>query len=244
MRRSTRGALVALLSAALLAVSVGSAARPSGAGAATYEVVDLGFLPGGYSSSGQAMNATGRVVGYATRSEGPVHAFRWANGVMEDLGSLPDRGSQAFGVNRLGHAVGVATFSSTDQRAVLWRDGAIEDLGSLGGGRNSATSINDAGEIAGVSANAAGQQRAVLWSGSGVLDLGTLGGTESVAMTITASGLVGGYARPPGDSTWHPCLWRSGAVAELGVPAGAAGSCGGTAGTPTWARSAPTRTCG
>jgi len=84
---------------------------------------------------------------------GNERAFIWENGVMTDLGTLPNGGgSVANAINNLGQVVGSAFDVNGDERAVLWDEGIIVDLGSLSGDVGSeASSINDEGVVVGVS---------------------------------------------------------------------------------------------
>jgi probable HAF family extracellular repeat protein len=52
-----------------------------------YTVTDLGTLPGGNSSSAAAINDLGQVVGSSWVAGGNIHAFFWAQGAMQDLGT-------------------------------------------------------------------------------------------------------------------------------------------------------------
>ena len=61
---------------------------------------DLGLLPGSATSSAQAVNNKGQVVGLATSAAGMARAFLWDLGTMRDLGTLPgDASSQALAIN-------------------------------------------------------------------------------------------------------------------------------------------------
>jgi probable HAF family extracellular repeat protein len=79
------------------------------------------------------------------------HAFRWRNGTLTDLGTLPGlNASSVSGVNMMGQSAGVSTTGSIDPltgwpaaMAVLWKsDGQIVNLGTLGGNESVATAIN------------------------------------------------------------------------------------------------------
>src|SRR5436309_13109347 len=71
-----------------------------------------------------------------------THAFRWQDGVLTDLGTLPggDR-SQAISINARGWIAGGSKTGEFDPltgglqfHGVLWKDGEIIDLGTLGEG--------------------------------------------------------------------------------------------------------------
>ena len=87
---------------------------------------DLGVLPGASSSSGQAINNLGQVVG---NSGG--HSFRYTDGIgMEVLGS---GGPTATGINDFGQVSG-----TRGRRAVRYTDGVgWEGLGVLPGAESS-----------------------------------------------------------------------------------------------------------
>src|SRR6266704_2464509 len=69
-------------------------------------VTDLGTLGGDLTSRAFAINALGQVVGYSNTASGAKHAFLWANGTMQDLGTLGGEVSGASGINRLGQVAG------------------------------------------------------------------------------------------------------------------------------------------
>ena len=77
-----RGILVSPFVLLALIVSSGPATAVT-----HYTVTDLGTL-GGNSTTAYAVNASGKVVGYATTLDGDTHAFLWENGVMQDLGTF------------------------------------------------------------------------------------------------------------------------------------------------------------
>jgi probable HAF family extracellular repeat protein len=62
-------------------------------------------------------------------------AFRWQNGVMQDLGTLGGNESWALGVSADGSVVvGEAQNAAGQERAFRWTaSGGMQDLGTLGG---------------------------------------------------------------------------------------------------------------
>jgi len=146
---------------------------PAGAtAAATYNVIPLGALGG---TGGEASDMEGgRIVGHAETGEGEFHAFLWENGVMRDLGALPQPQPELYGasraaaINDLGAVVGVSSTGGPDH-AVLWQAASITDLGALPGSQPSsyADGINDSGQIVGGSFYGASSDlgtHAVLWN--------------------------------------------------------------------------------
>jgi hypothetical protein len=51
-----------------------------------------------------------------------------------------------------------------------------------------------------------------------VTELGTLGGTFSQAFVINNNGSIAGFASLPGDTVFHPFLWRSGVMTKPRQP--------------------------
>src|SRR5438093_2733575 len=80
------------------------------------------------------------------------HAFKWQNGVLSDVGTLPG-GSSSFAlwINNGGQTVGVSQNGLIDPLtgapasiAVLWKsNGEIINLGTLGGNESLAVALND-----------------------------------------------------------------------------------------------------
>ena len=184
-----------------------------------YKLIDIPTL-GGPAAFGQVdgpgttqfINSTGMVVGGAgTSIPDPScsgcflgHAFRWEDGILTDLGTLPGvNWSHATSVNARGWATGGSSTASVDpltggpaERAVLWRDGEIIDLGTLGTGMESAALyVKDGGEVVGFSTvdNSIdpfafvglgpfpSPTHAFIWRDGVMQDLGTLGGPDSFA---------------------------------------------------------------
>jgi len=184
-----------------------------------YKVIDIGTL-GGPSAYGQGngpgtsqtLNNAGVVAGTAdTSTPDPTcgnpdcfvsHAFRWQDGVLTDLGTLPGGNfSGANAINARGWIAGFSTNGEIDPvtggqagHAVLWKDDGIHDLGTLGTGVESAGNyINNSGEIVGVSTvdttvdpfafiglgPFSSPTHAFIWKDGVMRDLGTLGGPDS-----------------------------------------------------------------
>jgi len=207
----------------LLALFVGASLLSSQVFAAsgwTYrQIGNLGFA----STTGTAVNASGRVAGYsATPGQAAVHAFiTGANGVgITDLGVLSTAtGAVSFsaGINKNGKVVGWSDVphvnGSLYHGFVTGNNGVgLTDIGTLipmpGGGyaRDSfAYAINDAGRIVGMSSQLDVSYLAYITntSGTGMQSLGTLGGINSSARAINASGRVTGNSNLAGDLLIH-----------------------------------------
>jgi probable HAF family extracellular repeat protein len=185
-----------------------------------YRLVDLGTL-GGPHSYGEIngwgirlLNDAGVVGSFAdTAQPDPdapncnlpdcylAHAFRWKNGSMEDLGSLPGTNFSAGGsINARGWIAGQGTSPTIDPnlgvhegRALLWTNKDMIDLGDLPGGHESlSVYVDDNGQVVGFSDNGVPdvnsffffptgtQIRTFLWQNGNMRDIGTLGGASAV----------------------------------------------------------------
>ena len=102
---------------------------PTGSG--SFRVTDLGALPGGTFTTGNAINTGEQVAGYSDRSDQRTHAALWSptrSGTFEvvDLGTLPGGArSEAFGINPAGQVVGSSDTRgpNASEHAVLWTTG-------------------------------------------------------------------------------------------------------------------------
>jgi probable HAF family extracellular repeat protein len=175
---------------------------------APYTLTDLGTLGGG-STQANDLNDAAQVVGYSSATSG-THAFRWQDGLMTDLGTLPDGwGSYAVSVNGLGDAVGTANLKNGLGRAVLWRNGTIVNLTPelpVYEDVSHAVAINDSGQIV-LSIN---DTPFVLDTGTRTA-IGTLGGPGAFAADLNNAGQV------VGTSTQRAFLWDNGTMTDLGL---------------------------
>ena len=232
-----------------------------------YKLIDLGTLGGPNSSETLEfpfINNAGLVVGFAdTGIPDPTnpggflpHAFRWQQGVLTDLGTLPDGlGSFAIWSNNRGQVVGLSgnglidpLLGAPEGRGVLWqKNGSIIDLGTLGGNQSLAGAINQRGQVIGVAANTtpdayslfgwATETRGFIWDKGVMRDLGTLGGADTSPSFINERGQVAGnsylnFDAPPDPNlcgfpiTTHPFFWEDGQMVDLGT---LGGTCASTA---------------
>jgi probable HAF family extracellular repeat protein len=227
-----------------------------------YQLVDLGTFGGPASNinnqfslgAPNQINSRGTTVGAATTSipspgnsntsicEGldgilpfVFHAFKWQDGAVTDLGSLPgadDNCSVATSINANGEIAGAGENGVVDPligirevRAVVWENGKIRDLGTFGGNQSILGNINNRGQVAGSATNAipdpfslyylllgfstGTQTRAFLWQKGQKQDLGTLGGPDALGFFVNERGHVVGASytnSTPNPTTGLPTL--------------------------------------
>ena len=210
---------------------------------------DLGKLPGGFDSQANWISGNGLIVGLGDdgKPDPPypiphLHGLLWENGVMTDLGSLPEGGDLVFpiAVNNRGEVVGSAQNTvadpntmfnpgyGTQSRAFYWKNGVMQDLGTLGTGTDAtAALINERGQVAGWSyinstptaacGNFSLTTGTFIWDKkSGMQDIGTFGGTCTIAYDLNNRGQVVGSSNNPGDATNLPFVWeRATGMTEL-----------------------------
>jgi probable HAF family extracellular repeat protein len=215
----------------LLAVSVAACLALGTAGPllaqASYEVQDLGTLPGDTYSVAWAINANGDVVGWSMGPNG-TRAFVYTNaGGMVALPGLPDRPrTVAHDINDAGVVVGSANAGGGDiGHAVLWSGGTVQDLGALGTDSYSeARGVNGVGQVVGWSGGGLTGVHAFLYSAAtGMVDL-TPESDTGYALDINDAGQVTGYKTAFGG--YHAYRWQAGLSVDLGVLPGFAHSFG------------------
>jgi probable HAF family extracellular repeat protein len=170
----------------------------------------------GVDGAAMAINAAGVVAGnYTTATGGPVHAFRYENGVAADLGTLLDGLPVPHGINAAGTIVGEITVPSGDTRAFRAGGGAaaLQALDGLGGGQSMASGVNDLEQIVGSSTVAGAPEtwHATLVSAGTLYDLNDLlvphaGITLEWGIDINGAGHVLATGCDTASGDCHPYL--------------------------------------
>lgn len=198
----------------------------------TYNLVDLGTLPGGISSEAYGINNANQVVGDSGVPVGAIityRAFRYnhSDGTMTFLGTLGKDNSRARGINNAGQVAGYSNPEDDVTHAFLYSEGAMLDLGALPGGNASmGYAINNLGQVVGKSMvpppSGSGwwPYHAFLSSGGPMIDLGTTatpGFDQTEAYAINDHGWVVGKTTPPGGGFGHAFLYAGGTMTDIGA---------------------------
>jgi probable HAF family extracellular repeat protein len=136
-----------------------------------------------------------------------MHAYRWNNGVLKDLGALgnrwDDNTSFASAINNFGLIAGYAENGSVDAatgyptgHAVVWKNGKIIDIGTFGGTQSAAMTLNDLGQVVGGALNTVDDP----WSAQFPIGPGTLAF--------------------PGTTQQRAFVWQNGRKRDLGTLGG------------------------
>jgi len=168
--------------------------------------------------SASAINDAGTVAGsvstitpqYVYTTQG----FTYANGQIQDLGTLPGFiGSTANGINNAGQVVGDLIDANGESHAFLETNGTMQDLGTLPGDLYSeATGINNLGEVIGDSDGMYDQQSFVYNPATGVMT--ALGGSD-VAESPTSINDIGQIVGIEGPGVGNAFLYSDGSFYNL-----------------------------
>lgn len=188
----------------------------SAAQALTFQVTDIGSLPGSTGTTqAAAINAHGVVTGAAMAADGSTQAFRYEQGRMTALGTLGGLNSAGRGINAHGVVVGLADLTgSAGQDAFAADARRMRDLGTLGGSLSVAVGVTDRGVIAGNSQTADGRIHAFRWRRGVMRDLGTLGGAISSARGINNHWVVVGTSLTASNAS-HAFVHAHGVMTDI-----------------------------
>jgi probable HAF family extracellular repeat protein len=181
------------------------------AGAATYEVIDLGTL-GGASSGATDLNDAGAIVGWSRTADGHVHGVVWRAGNTIDIGTLGGPTSSAASISNNYAVVGTSAVTGGGVRhAFLWRanQGAMHNLGLPSPAR-----IGDTGAIIGNTTNAGGEPLAAYRNQHGWIRLPLNGFDGSFGEDVNDAGTaVGTLVHEPHGSA--PFVYENGVLTVL-----------------------------
>jgi probable HAF family extracellular repeat protein len=232
--------MASLLSAAAALAGWADAPMPH------YRIVDLGTL-GGATSTAEAINEHGQVVGWSDTAGGNRHAFLYGDGVMQDLGTLTGGSdSYATALNDRGQVVGYSGINGLGQQfpevyqGFVWDQDGMKSLGALfcpcsyndRYGTSGAYAINDKGWIGGDSETVRGSWvlHAAFWREAAPQDIGGGAGDWSISRVFGLNpqgAAVGDYAADAGRQDVfdrEAALWRDGNRLNLGTLPGDASS--------------------
>jgi len=214
MRRKKRLLLLVTVSLLILLVLwIIFARNPVGV---RYEIMDLGTLAG-HSSSANALNDRGQVVGMSQTEKGEMYAFIWdATQGMRQITKDGPYATFARDINNKGQAIGYEDlnmphqarpgsrrdyFSERRERGFLWTESGGEktleypDCESVSPSR-----INNEGQITGRCWKDPRNQFVVVWDASGeAIDFGTLVEGIRYAPLLNNHGVFAGFRRTQGE---------------------------------------------
>ncbi len=187
--------------------------------AARYAIIDIGDPGGRGSTSLDAINNNGVVVGRTwDATSNDIIVFRWRNGAFEYL-EPPVPGFDAWGndINDSDEIAGRAVVAFNTLHAVHWLgDGTPIDLGTLGGKDSDAHGINESRQVVGGSDLPDEGSHPFLWEDGRMIDLGDLGRPSAGANAINNVGaVVGGSGILPFSG--RAFLWEDGEMFNLGT---------------------------
>ena len=143
----------------------------------------------GVNDNNQIVGASGMCGSGPALGPIPVHATRWQNGSVRDLGNLGGAlNNIAYAINNEGQVVGASDLPGDNTgHAFLWQKGVMTDLGTLAGDFSSAAfAINNNGQVVGLSCDQNGNCRAFLWQNGVMIDLNSLTPPDSSLYLLNA----------------------------------------------------------
>jgi probable HAF family extracellular repeat protein len=197
--------------AAALAFFLGA----TGAGAATYNVIELVTLQQGHVPVVRGVNSAGvtvgggKVLGNEARTGRRGLLIPRSGGVQQVAGLPGTDDTIVFDINDMGAFVGSSN-QANNVRAFKGNGGAVQELAVLGGDNSStAYSLNNLGHAVGFSSGPSGQ-RAVTWDANGVARLLAVpaGVSLSRATSINVRGDIVGVVNTAAGR--RPVIWPMG----------------------------------
>jgi RNA polymerase sigma factor (sigma-70 family) len=190
----------------------------------TYGIKDI-IPPEGFDSSHiTSLNNQGQAVGWLDGSNGVVHAFVWAEGVLTDLGTLGGSKAIACSINDLGEIAAVV-LTNDERRVLLLQSNAATDLGPIDGFAKLGTegnisyvpsvSLNNRSEVTGRLMVEGDNQRSFLCRDGQISYFGLRAdGSILAPRTMNDHGVIAGVSIP-GNEGWGAFIWEDGRLTDL-----------------------------
>jgi len=164
--------------------------------------------------SATSVNGSGAIVGTGRDRDREVPiAYRFAGGVMTELGTLGGFSTDPTAISDAGLIVGQSWTSGGQNHAFVWEDGVMTDLGTFGGRDSRAFDVNEHGQIVGWSQSPASPTLATLWEDGEATNLGTLGGNQSHAAAINEKAQIVGFSTDAQNGA-HMFFWGDGQMID------------------------------
>src|SRR5450755_628862 len=174
--------LVALLLCASAAQSV----------AQTYNVADLGTLPGNSVSKAYAVNNAGGAAGTSSNPTGAI-AVMFSSGTATSISTLGSDVSVATAISGTAEIAGYNIFYSnpnSEFQAFVYSNGSMKNINSasLFPSGTAAWGVNNSGQVVGTGYLNSSSFHAFLYSGGKMVDLGPRGAYQASAVAINKAG--------------------------------------------------------
>ncbi len=196
--------------------------------ALSYGIKELGTL-GGNSSFARDINDRGQITGNANVPNGRLHAFLWENGLMLDLGFLPNgvEFSRGFSINNNGVVTGESdndrskafVYFPNSRRMTALLDLIVANPDNLNIAGGFGAGINDQLQIVGTMSRLSPSViRGFIFDRGVVRDLGSIDNlttTPARAWGINNFGQAVGVSRNS-NGVSHATLWNNGTATDLG----------------------------
>jgi probable HAF family extracellular repeat protein len=206
--------------------TIGFMAGAMSSQAQSYNLTDLGALPGDTISYPAGLNSLGQAAGTSANATTGI-ATLYSGGNAISLGTLGASDlSFAEAINGSGQIVGYDWIPTASlAHAFLFTNGRMIDIhsASLFPNGSTALGINNSGQVVGYGWINGADDHAFLYSGGRMIDLGTLGGNDSMALGINDAGQIVGHSSTAGGVV-HAFLYSNGVLTDLGMPSGATSS--------------------